>query len=517
MITPGFFGLYNAHRGLAAAQNALSTIQHNISNANTPGYSRQRVDLMAFNAYAEPGMSLIPGGQIGQGPTLEQITRSRDQFLDAQFRLSNGSLGLNETMRDALKQLEGIMSEPSTSGINDALQSFFNAAQELSIHPQSGPVRSTFIQQALDMIDVFQQQGLQLSDLRQNLVGSPLSPSSFQTSQLSLTVADINQKLSSIAAINKSIVSIKASGAEPNDLMDQRDKLMDDLSKLVDINVTYYDNGQVDLTIAGQTMIRGVDQLDSLQAVENTGAAPTPDDVPALVSTVNGSVVLNDGAGAEITGGQIKGIIDMGGSDPTLSSVRTVMGRLDTLIGTIVDQLNILQVGQVAPPLPAGRDQDGNLATEALFVNDATLNPGQGLDMFHWKVNPNILADPRLIAAAIDDSTVAGGFAGAGDGRNALAMAQLRNQTFTALGTGIVDYFNSVTAKLGIDSQSYQNGSSNQRNLTLSVDQQRQSISGVNIDEETIDLLRYQRMLEATSKTVSIMDQVAQAIIGMAG
>lgn len=517
MITPGFFGLYNAHRGLTAAQNALSTIQHNISNANTPGYSRQRVDLMAFNAYAEPGMSLIPGGQIGQGPTLEQITRSRDQFLDAQFRLSNGSLGMNETMRDALKQLEGIMSEPSTSGINDALQSFFDAAQELSIHPQSGPVRSTFIQQALDMVDVFQQQGLQLSDLRQNLVGSPLSPSSFQTSQLSLTVADINQKLSSIAAINKSIVSIKASGAEPNDLMDQRDKLMDDLSKLVDIDVTNYDNGQIDLAIAGQTMIRGVDQLDSLQALENTGAAPAPDDVPALVSTVNGGVVLNDGAGDEITGGQIKGIIDMGGSDPTLSSVRTVMGRLDTLIGTIVDQLNILQVGQVAPPLPAGRDQDGNLATEALFVNDAALNPGQGLDLFHWKVNPNILADPRLIAAATDDSTVAGGFAGAGDGRNALAMAQLRNQTFTSLGTGVVDYFNSVTAKLGIDSQSYQNGSSNQRNLTLSVDQQRQSISGVNIDEETIDLLRYQRMLEATSKTVSIMDQVAQAIIGMAG
>jgi flagellar hook-associated protein 1 FlgK len=515
MITPGFFGLYNAHRGLTAAQNALSTINHNISNANTPGYSRQRVDLMAYNAYAFPNNSQLNAGQIGQGPILQQVTRLRDQFLDAQFRLSNGALGQNEVMRDTLKQLEGILNEPSTSGVNDALQSFFNAAQALSVNPQNAAVRATFVQQALDLVDVFQQQALQLSDLRQNLVGSPLSPNSFTTSQLSLTVSEINQKLTSIAALNQNIVSIKATGAAPNDLLDQRDKLLDELSKLVDTNVTYYDNGQIDLSIAGQTMIKGVDLLDSLQALENTGVAPTPDDVPALVSTVNGAVVLNDGTGDEITSGKIKGILDMGGNDPNLSSVRNLMGKLDNLLGTIVGQLNILQVGQVAPPLPAGRDQNGNLATDALFLNDAALNPGQTLDIFHWKVNPAILADPKLVAAAIDDSTVAGGFAGVGDGRNALAMAQLKNQTFASLGTGLVDYFNSTTAKLGIDTQSYTNGSQNQKNLNLSVEQQRQSISGVNIDEETIDLLRYQRMLEATSKTISILDQVTQSIIAL--
>lgn len=509
MITPGFFGLYNAHRGLTAAQNALSTIQHNISNATTPGYSRQRVDLMAFNAYTIPTPSQLAAGQIGQGPIMQQITRSRDQFLDAQFRLASGALGMNETMRDTLKQIEGILNEPSDSGINDAMQSFFDAAQELSLHPDSAAVRSTFIQQALDMVDVFQQQGLQLSDLRQNLVGSPLAPSSFETSQLALTVGDINQKLASIAAINKSIVSIKASGAEPNDLLDQRDKLLDDLSKLVDINVTYYDNGQIDLSMAGQTMIRGVDQLDSLQAIQNTGVAPSPEDTPALVRTANGGVILNDGTGAEISSGKLKGIIDMGGNDPNLSSVRNVMGKLDSLIGTIVDQLNTLQL--------AGRDQNGDLATDPLFITDAALNPGQTLDMFHWKVNPAILSNPRLIAAAVDDASVAGGFAGAGDGRNALAIAQLKNLTFASLGTGLVDFYNSVTAKLGIDTQSAQNGSKNQSNLVLSIDQQRQSISGVNIDEETIDLLRYQRMLEATSKTISILDQVAQTIINMAG
>ncbi len=506
MITPGFFGLYNAHRGLTAAQNALSTINHNISNATTPGYSRQRVDLMAFNAYATPTPSQLSAGQIGQGPIMQQVTRSRDQFLDAQFRLSNGALGMSETLRDSLKQIEGILNEPSNSGINDAIQSFFDAAQELSLHPESASVRATFIQQAQDMVDVFQQQGVQLSDLRQNLVGSPLAPSSFATSQLALTTGDINQKLANIAAINKNIVSIKASGAEPNDLLDQRDKLLDDLSKLVDIKVTSYDNGQIDVSIAGQTMIRGVDQIDSLEAVENTGAAPLPADVPALIRTVNGGVVLNDGAGAELTSGKLKGISDMGGADPNFSSVKTVITNLDNLLTTFVNQLNTLQT--------TGMDLNGNTPPPALFVLDATLNPGQTESLFHWTVNSVIQADPKQIAAAINDP---GGFAGVGDNRNALAMAQLKNSNFGApLGTTLVDYFNGVTSKLGIDSQSAQNGSQNQNNLVLSVDQQRQAISGVNVDEETIDLLRYQRMLEATSKTISILDQVAQTIINMA-
>jgi flagellar hook-associated protein 1 FlgK len=216
---------------------------------------------------------------------------------------------------------------------------------------------------------------------------------------------------------------------------------------------------------------------------------------------------LNDGVGAEITSGKLKGILDMGGNSPTLSTVRGVMGQLDNLLNTIVTQINNLQA--------AGRDQNGNLGPAPIFQANAALNPGQALNIFHWEVNPAIVADPTQIAAAIDDATVVGGFAGVGDGRNALAIAQLRDQSFAALGTGFVDYLNGTVSKLGIDSRSYQNTSDTESKLVQSVDSQRQSISGVNVDEETIDLLRYQRAFEATSKTVSTLNEVYQTIINM--
>ena len=507
MITPGFFGLFNAHRGLIATQNAMNTVNHNVTNANTAGYSRQRVDLSAYLPYATPALHNPEGGQYGQGPTVQQVTRSRDRFLDAQYRLSNGALGRDIDVRNALQQIEGILGEPSTSGINAAIQRFFDAAQEMSLHPESVAVRNQYSQQATDMVHVFRQQANQLLDLRTTLVGDPLSPGTLSTSQIAIQTDSVNDKLNAIVNLNKSIVSVESSSANANDLLDQRDQLLDELSQLVDIQVTTLDTGQINLSIAGQTMIRATTLVDTLQVTLNPGPVPLPDDLPVLISTVNGGVTLNDGAGTDITAGSLKGISDMGGNNPAFSSIRSVLGKLDALIGAVAAEVNTLQT--------TGRDQYGNLGA-AMF----TLNPGlsaQTPDIFHWEVNPVIQGDPKRIAAAEDDATAPGNYAGVGDGRNALAIAQLRDQAIAALGAGFVDYFNGVISRLGIDAKSYTDASLAGRNLVQSVDMQRQSVTGVNIEEEMIDLLRYQRAFEATSKTIQVFDEVYRTIINMAG
>lgn len=507
MITPGFFGFFNAQRGLVAAQNALSTINHNITNASTPGYSRQRVDLEAYFAYATPMPHAMTGGQIGQGPTVAQVIRTRDQFLDTQFRQSNSMLGNNTLMRDILQQVEGVFTEPSTGGINSALQNFFDAAQELSLHPESMAVRSDFVQQAIDLITISQQQAGQLLDIRRNLVGDPLVSTSIETSQLAITANEINSKLQAITQLNQSIVSIQASGAMPNDLLDQRDLLLDQLSKLTDIEVRYFDNGQIDLNIANQTMIRGGNLLNQLEVVANPGPAPTPQALPSLLRTTGTGVVLNDGVGDDIRSGQLAGIIAMGGTDPGLSTVQNVLNRLDNLLQTVVAQVNQLQ--------QTGRDLDGNATPPDIFIADPTLNPGQPLDIFHWRVNTAVITNPRTIAAAADDAGAPGNFAGAGDGRNALSIATLRDQQFGALGTTFVDYFNGTVSKLGIDTRSFEHSSQAQNNLINAVDLRRQSISGVNIDEEVVDMLRFQRAFEAASRSIQTMDEIMQTIINM--
>jgi flagellar hook-associated protein 1 FlgK len=508
MISPGFFGLFNAHRSLLVAQGAMNVINQNISNANTDGYSRQTATITTADPYAAPSISQLAQGQLGQGPLITQITRSRDQYIDAQYRQANGFLGQNNNVSSILNQIQGVLAEPSTNGANTAMQNFFDAAQELSVNPDSTAVRSAFMQQGADMVTTFQQEGQQLLDMRKNLVGDPLDPNSFSTSQLAISATQVNTKLAAIVKLNQNITSIQSSGAQPNDLLDQRDKLLDDLSSYADIKVTNFDNGQVDVSIAGQMMIHGVTQLDSLQVVQNTGTTPTPDDVPALLKTVNGGVVLNDGTAPDLGSGSLKGISDMGGNDPSLTTVRGALGKLDTLLNTIVTQVNSLQT--------TGRDLNGNLGTSnPVFTTDPTLNPGQPLSLFHVAINKDIVNDPSLLAAASDDSTATGGFAGVGDGRNATALAKLRDTSFSALGSNVVDYLSGLISKLGTDANSYSSSATSQKALVASIAQQRESVSGVNVDEETIDLLRFQRAFEGSSKVISTLDEMYKTIINM--
>jgi len=499
--------MFNAQRSMIAIQAALNTISHNINNGQTEGYSRQRVDLAAADPYTVPSLNDPNGGQIGQGAVVEQVTRSRDAYLDSQYRTANGTYNMDQSILSSLQQIEGILNEPSDSGISAGIENFFDAAQEMSLHPEETSVLTSFTQSAIDLVTIFQQEGQQLLAARQNLVGDPANPGTVASSQLSVMADQVNNLLTGIAHVNQSILSVQSSGAQANDLKDQRDKLLDQLSKLTDMQVSELGNGQVNVTIAGQLMVQNGQVKDTLQVTANPGPAPTATSVPALISTVNGGVVLNDGAGAEITSGTIKGVSDMGSDNPQLSAVQTTLNKLDTLLNAMANQVNALQT--------TGRDQYGNLGN-ALFVLNPALNPTQPQNLFHWTINTAVQSDPKLLATASDDPSAPGNYAGIGDARNALAMAKLRDQTFAALGnTGFTDYYNSIVSKLGIDTQSYKNATASQNNLVQSLDQQRQAVSGVNLDDEMVDLLRYQRGFESTSKIISTFNDVYKTIIGM--
>ena len=154
MITPGFFSFYNTHRSLMTAQNALNVVNHNIANVNTEGYSRQRAEITAYEAYQTPSVQGFTNGQMGQGSIVSKVERLRDSFIDAQLRNETSVLGFNEVKTEVLQQLEGIIAEPSDSGIGAAVDRFFEAAHELSLHPESIPVRQDYIQTAADFITV---------------------------------------------------------------------------------------------------------------------------------------------------------------------------------------------------------------------------------------------------------------------------------------------------------------------------------------------------------------------------
>lgn len=521
MISPGFFGLYNAHRGIIAAQSALNTINHNVANANTPGFTRQRIDLASMPAYQYPTNNVAMGafGQIGQGVSVEQVNRIRDAFLDGQFRLQNAGLGRDTNTAQVMKTMEGILAEPTEDGINAAMQRLFDAANQMALRPESTAARTDFIQQAEQVVNIFQNQAKQLSDLRQNLVGDAAVPGSFNVSELAINVKQVNEKLATLAQVNLEINTVVASGARPNDLFDKRDQLLDELSKLVDIQVDPTANSQINVSIGGQLLLRGVTQVGSLQVVANTNVAPAtplPDDTPSFVQAVlpTGTVTLNN----NITSGVVGSILTMGGNTGSSSTIRGVLGGLDTLVTTVVNTLNGLQA--------AGRDLNGNLgAANPLFQFNASV-PATAMNIFRYQVNPAVLADRRLIAAAINDTTIPTGqgaavggvkidnYAGPGDNRNAQKMADLWTTAHAALGqTTFTDYFNTVLSKLGIDSKAYEDRGKSQTTLVNSLEQRRQSVGGVNVDEEMIDMIRFQRGFEASSRVLKTFDDIYQQLI----
>ncbi len=496
---PSFYGYFTAHRSIAANQAALNTINHNIANVNTQGYSRQRVDL-AINSPFPPATrsNYLESGQLGQGVKILGISRTHDLFLDGQIRTQNSAKGMQDIIKDYMQQMEGIVAEPIGYGASSAMTDFFAAAQALSIRADDQTARTTFIQSAKNMLDIFRQEASQLMEIRTGVVGDASIPSTVTSSLAAITTAEINTELKQLANVNSQIITVVGAGGQPNDLLDQRDLLLDSLSKKININVEYTGSEQVTVRLGNNILVRGKDVLNTLNIVPNTTV--TADDDPALIElSSNPGVSVN----ANITGGTLGGMLAVGGNAPGAVTIRSFVGQLNTLFTELANQVNALQGG--------GYDYYGN-SPSTTPPNDEifTLAGGTGLEIFRYSVNPDILADPKLIAAA-DGS---GAFAGVGDGRNAMAMARLADVQIGALGSSTMhQFFNDELSKLGVSSKSAKDSSEVLGNVIAQLEQRRESFQGVNMEEEMIDMLRFQRSFEASAKMMSTIDKVMDTII----
>ena len=246
-----FSGLNTATLGLAAQQNSLNTVGHNISNANTDGYSRQRVNLTATDPekmYANGSMHFL-----GTGVTIESITRARDAFLDRQYWGQNSTQNYWQVQSDNLGKLEDIFYDSYNSttntglGIQMSINQFSTALKTLASDAGDVGARTNVREMGNAMVTTLQQDGEHLSSLADDI-----------TSQISTEVTNVNSLASQIAALNKEIVRQEATGATANDLRDQRDLLMDKLSALTTTNVTEDKDGNYIVSISGGiTLVQG--------------------------------------------------------------------------------------------------------------------------------------------------------------------------------------------------------------------------------------------------------------------
>lgn len=488
-------GLFNtAYRGMAAAQTAMSVINNNISNAATPGYSRQRVELATTYPLGLPINGKI--GYLGQGPEITGITRAHDNYLDKQIQIQSSRYKLHDTRANLLSQLEGIMGEPQGAGISQAMNDFFDKAQALSVGPNVSANRTAFMQSANNLMNMFQDVGDQLNDLRNNITGTVGAPTSFANSLMGITATDINTKLSNIADLNREINSLTVNGSQPNDLLDKRDVLMKELAEKINVDVTYADNNQISIRLGSNVLVNGSQLVNTLNVVANTNVA-TQYSQPALVQLVNGGTDVT----STITGGELGAYITMGGAgSATLTTPRSLLVELDDLFNEIATQVNTLQ--------GAGIQLDGTGTTAGTDDRIYNFTATPDLALFGWSINNNIMNDTTLIAA--------GQGGGVGDGRQALEIAQLKNQTFAGIANqSFESYFNNTISDMGVSSQGEQRFAENFASIIEQYTQRQQSIQGVNVEEEMVNLLKFQRGFEASSRALRAMDETIQGILSL--
>jgi flagellar hook-associated protein 1 len=445
-----FFGLETTLRGILAHQQAIDTTGHNVTNANTEGYSRQTATLGA----TDPLMITAGVGNgnvmahIGSGVGVEGYQRIRNQFLDLQYRAQAMQVGYQETTAEQLDQIEMGLAEPGDNGIAKQLNKFWSTWSDVANNPNDPAARQALIDQAQNLAAAFKSVDQQLTNVK--------SQATAQYAAITGPGGDVETIATAITQLNSSIKAFVAGGDTPNDLLDRRDVLIDRLSKLGQVSVNDLGNGSVDIFFGG------------------TGTALVAD------TTMNWPQTLD--STSPPAGGQLGALLKITDSSPPAATPG------------IIDQYRT-QLNAVAKQL-------------ADSVNTFHNPGGTGTDFFTYGAAGT---EASTLAVNVGVAGVRTSTSGAaGDNDIARQITNLRGGTADKLYTAFV-------TKIGGDLKSAQTGESNANVLLDSIQDRRQSVSGVSLDEEMTNLVRFQRGYQASARAMSTIDQMLDTLINRTG
>ncbi len=448
-----FSGLNVGLSSLFAQRRGLELTGHNVANANTEGYSRQRVQLQGAGGPTTPALHSRWTG-AGNGVTIAGDERLRDAFLEGQSLRERGKDTQLRTQQTTLSRLEGVFGEPSDSGLASQLSDFWSGFDAVAKNPTDRAARSQLLERAATLAN-----GLNdtLSRMDAQVSGS--------LEKLGVVVSDVNATAETVASLNRAIVSGTRAERNVNDLKDQRDLLVQRLASLTGATVEQGDAGSVDVVLDGRPLVSG----RTANALEvGSGAAP--------------SVVWSDDGAEAATGGEAGGL---------LHSLNTVVPRYREGLAQVATRLADVVNAQHS----AGYDRSGASPTTDFFVKqpDGRLVVG--------------IHDPDRVAAS--STGTAGGDAGGG---NALVLARQGS-----LDGGPDQAYRALVVTLGVEAQTANRSVDIQAAILGQVDAARESDAGVNLDEEMTNMLAYQRAYEGAARFLTSVDQMLDTLINRTG
>ncbi len=460
----GLFGTLSlGSRSLQAQRTGVEVAGQNLANVNNPAYARQRVIIQTSNAVSS---SVGPQGTGAEAVRIQQI---RNTLLDGQFNNERGVTGWLEAQRDALQNAQAALGEvldstgSAKSGLAAKLSDLFAAFQSASGAPTSPAERQLLLGKARELATQLNQTATRLSDL-----GGSIDKA------LAADATGANKLMGEIASLNDRISTVESpDGGAANDLRDLRAAKLEELSKLVQVDSAEDASGSLNLSIGGVALVTGKTVLDTLETYDAGGGQ-------MMVRTAGTQTALTPG------GGHMQGLIDV--RDGALA---TLDGRLDALAGNLISEVNAAHAG--------GFGLGGS--TGAAFFT--------GTDAKSIAVNGALLADPGLVQ-------LSGAAGKAGDNTVALALAQLGEKKLPALGgVSLGDHYAGSVAELGQSLAATNDRLADQDVVEGLLQQQRDSVSGVSIDEEMADLMKFQKAYEASAKLISTVDEMLETLISM--
>lgn len=523
-----FMGLETARRGMFTQQSALHTTGHNISNANTPGYTRQRINFQQTEPYPNASLNRpqIPG-QVGTGVEAGSIQRVRESFLDVQYRGENNKLGYWETRAEAFNKLEEVLNEPSESGLSKTMDQFWQSLQDLAVNPTNPGARSVVRQRGIAVAETFNYLHNSLSSIQRDL-----------KNELSVTEKEINSITYQISKINGQIADVEPHSYLPNDLYDERDRLIDQLSSMVNIKVDYTSSGGNSLKMAdGQAVIKMVSdngkELGILVSGDRSNDVTVNfDGMGESVKTVSIGQSKFDFNDMKTTG-KLKALVDSYGYEAggkVAGVYSEMMTKLDDLAYTFATEFNKVHEGGVSPndilegekaENPFFADADNATIQRAGFAGRIEL-----AQEIHNSLDNIATAQGEekfdLNGVQYVDATV-------GDSSNALALSNVFNKPFEYAEdftpTNIADdemanfrnYYEGVIGGMAVLSQEAVRLTQNSGSLREAVDSRRKSVSSVSLDEEMTNMIQFQHAYNASARMITLQDEMLDKIINGMG
>lgn len=618
-----FAGIEIGKRSLMAHSTQIQTAGHNISNADTEGYSRQRVIVKSFEPIYRPDLerAMVPG-QIGQGCDVESINRIKDELLESRIVEQKNVESYWETRDKYYSMIESVYNEPNDVSVRTNMDKFWQGWQELSTYPESDAARLAVVVRGQTLTNSIQQQYKSLRGIGDQINGD-----------IEAVVKQVNDLSRQIASVNGEIVRSKGLGDNPNDLMDRRDLLVEKLSSLINVTVTQKDPDEFMIHTDGQIIVQGslARQIETVGQLDNNGYgklmwsdtkldaefhggtlgalvelrdkdirteiqslntmalnfADLVNDVHRnaigknnttgldffvqhdFVENVNGNYDRN-GDGVEdtsyifrMTGTNalkmqeqigLSGTMTINGASGNIDvayfstdTVEDVINRINDSNGEVkayldrnsclvlkatsskgmenpdfvirhVEDSGMFLTGYSGILQGSGADNayDFNRANAvdvlagAQFAVSPVLNPSAYIE-----VNGLIQNDVSSVAAAFKNSQ---GFAEPSDGRAAVEMAAIRN-TKIMIGSQRTfdDYFADTITNVGLKGEQAQNQLATQNKIMGDLRDLRDSISGVNIDEELADIIKFQHGYNVAAKFISVQDELLDTLINRLG